>query len=109
MVWCGTDGQAAMGCLSGVFPSCLAAERSFRTRRELQAEHAKLVASVDEMSAQMELMAGRVQDATARAEQQEHALHQAQAHLDRKRQKKRDHKAEAQKLKQLWRTVRCVL
>lgn len=74
--------------------------------RELQADNAKLVVSVDELSARMELMAGRVADATKRTKQQEHALHHAQAQLDRKRQKKRAHKAEAQKFKQLWRTVR---
>lgn len=74
--------------------------------RELQAENAKLAASVEEMATEMKLMEGRAEDAAARSLRQEHALHQAQAQLDRKRQKKRSHKADAQKFKQLWRTVR---
>lgn len=72
----------------------------------MQAENAKLAASLEQMSTEIELLKGRLEDATARLHQQDHALVQAQAQLDRKRQKKRAHKADADKFKQLWRTVR---
>lgn len=72
----------------------------------MQAENAKLTASIEELSAEVELMKGRWGDTNAQLHRQEHALVQAQAQLDRKRQKKRAHKADANKFKQLWRTVR---
>lgn len=68
-----------------------------------------MAASVEETSTEMKLLKGHVEDAAARTLRQEHALHQAQAQLDRKRQKKRAHKADAHKFKQLWRTVRPTL
>eukprot|EP00892_Ulva_mutabilis_P002273 jgi/Ulvmu1/12046/UM083_0059.1 len=74
--------------------------------REMQAENAKLNASVEELSTEMELLKGRLEAATTRTHRQEHALVQAEAQLDRKRQKKRAHKADAVKFKQLWRTFK---
>ena len=60
-----------------------------------------MAAEKNALSSQVAVLNARLDESIAKVHQAEEALTRAEADLDRKRQKKRAHKAEATKLRQL--------
>jgi hypothetical protein len=75
--------------------------------RMLTAERGTLATEAEELKATKKMLQAEVSQGTTRVEQAERKLLEALAALDRKRQKKRDYKAVANKFKRLWQSVRC--
>lgn len=78
---------------------------SCRAYSELRAENTSLAADKQELTTQVGLLTARLNEGLAKVQHAEQNLTQAEAQLDRKRQKKRAHKANATKFQQLWRQV----
>jgi hypothetical protein len=73
----------------------------------LTAEKGTLATEVEELKASKKVLQAAAEEGAARVEQAEKKLLVALAALDRKRQKKRDYKAVANKFKRLWQSVCC--
>ena len=73
--------------------------------RVMQADNSRLSSTVEELSTNVELLQRRVAEGEAALKVEERRAREARAALDRKRQKKRGHKATAIKFQQLWQKV----
>jgi CRP-like cAMP-binding protein len=74
--------------------------------RELQVEKASMNSEIEDHQMQRKLMQARLEEGLVRIQTAERRLQEAQAQLDRKRQKKREYKDAARKFRNLWQSVR---
>jgi uncharacterized coiled-coil DUF342 family protein len=73
--------------------------------RELKAEATSLITEKQELNTTVSLLKARLDEGLARVQMSDRMLTEAHAQLDRKRQKKRQYKAKATKVQQLWQSV----
>jgi hypothetical protein len=72
----------------------------------MQADNTRLSSTVEELKTQAELQQQRMARAETALKLEDRRAREAMAALDRKRQKKRAHKATSIKFQQLWQKVR---